>query len=266
MVNANYISPDDILSIATVSAGDRDYKSLPKGLYMSLIQKAVEGLAIDTFFQELRESFDIPENLVLALPKGCFNVKNVYIFSGDECNIGQSHKVWWKRNYFTKGQGYIANDKGNNANDPFFDSHNENLNYANKNLIRYNESSPNSRLFYNIQMGDLMLSSSCKSAGNKVHVHYNGTGGNIGEEPIIPVFIREAVEDYTIEAALRMRMANEPAQARNWQALWNIYNERLHRPYEGSWAKAEYRVKTLNQSQREEMKEYFGRNSWGKGA
>ena len=266
MVNANYISPNDILSIATISAGDIDYKILPKGFYTSLIQKAIEGLAIDTFFQEMRESFDIPENLVLPLPRGCFNVKNIYIFSGDECNIGQSHKVWWKRNYFTKGQGYIANDKGNNGNDPFFDSHNDNMSYANKNLVRAGGNTTDNVLFYNIQMGDLMLSSSCRSAGTKVHIHYNGTGGEIGEAPIIPVFLREAVEDYVTEAALRMRMAKEPATARNWLPLWQIYEGRLNKPYDGSWAKAEYRVKTLNQSQREEMKEFWGRNGWSKGA
>lgn len=265
MVNANYISPDEILSIATVSVGDRDYKALPKGFYVSLIQKAIEGLAIDTFFQELRADFDIPENLVLALPAGCFNVKNIYIFSGDKCGITNSHKVWWKRNYYTQGNGYIANDKGNNNRDPFYFSHNEASNYGNKDLIRYNDTDPERRLFYNIQMGDLMLSSSCKAAGNKVHIHYNGTGGEIGEAPIIPVFLRTAVEDYVCEAALRIRMANEPNNARNWQALWQMYNNRLNQPYEGSWAKAEYRVKSLNQSQREELKEYLGRNSWAKG-
>lgn len=266
MVNANYISPDEILSIATVSVGDRDYKVFPKGFYMSLIQKAVEGLAIDTFFQELRADLDIPENLTIKLPEGCFNVKNIYVFTGNECVIQNSHKVWWKRNYFTKGNGYIANDKGNNRNDPFYDSHNDNLTYgSDKGLMRYGTNSVENRLYYNIQMGDLMLSSSCRSAGNKVHIHYNGTGGAIGEEPIIPVFIREAVEDYVCEAALRMRMANDPMNARTWQALWQVYENRLNKPYDGSWAKAEYRVKSLNQSQRSELAEYLGRGAWGKG-
>lgn len=266
MNTGKYFSPDDIIFMASAMVADRDYKVLPKGFYVSLIQKAFEELAMDTFFQELRANIEFPsDNLTASLPEDCFNVKNVYLFSGDECNINTSVKVYWKRNYFTTGNGFIANDKGNNRDDPFYDNHDLGNRYGNRGLMRGIDQNPLNRYFYNIQMGNIMFSSSCRGVANKVHLHYNGAGVAIGEEPIIPVFLRTAMEDYVIESALRFRMANDPDARNRWTSLWSIYNKRLRDPYDGSWANAEYRVKTLNESQRTELYEYLSRGGWGSG-
>jgi hypothetical protein len=265
MTVGSFVSPDEILSMVTPLVGDKSYDSLPKGFYVSIIQKAVEELAIDTFFQELREDFDFPiDNLTLQLPEGCFNVKNVYVFTGDQCIYSQSHKVWWKKNYFTKGNGYIANNKGSNDGDPFFDNAHLGNTYANRSTMRFDGHNFERLLYYNIQMGNMMFSSSCAEAGTKVHVHYNGTGGAIGEAPIIPTFARVAIEDYVLEYALRYKIAND-ADPRRWQSLYNITVARLKAPYEGSWAKAAYRIRTMNKSQRDELVEYLGRAAWSTG-
>lgn len=267
MNTGSYITSDDILSIAAAMVGDRDYKNLPRGFYYSLIQKAFEELSIDSYFQELRADFEFPyETLTAKLPEGCFNVKNVYIFSGDSCNIESSRKVYWKRNYYTKGQGYIANDTGRNSKDPYYNYRNMPLS-VDKSLIRYdNEQSVNSALFYNIQVGDIMFSSSCRNAGQKVHLHYNGTGCAIGDAPIIPVYFRTAIEDYVIESALRFRIANESGDVRKWQSLYGMYANRLDKEgMNGSWFKAVMRVREMNASQREELAEYLGRGGWANG-
>lgn len=265
-MNTNvYITPQEIISIAAAMAADKDYKSLGYGLYLSLIQKAFEELAIDTFFQELRHDADVPENLVMSLPDGCFNVIDIYVYQGNKCHIGNSRKVWWKRNYYTAGDGFLANDKGNNNfRDPFFANRLPVNNSLARDVRKLDETIPSNALYYNIQMGNLMLSSSCKGAGNKIHIHYNGTGCAIGDVPIIPVFLRTAIEDYVIEAALRYRIAMD-SDPRRWQALWGMYEKRLREPYNGSWEKAEYRVKSMNSSQRYELNEYLSRNAWSTG-
>jgi hypothetical protein len=267
MNTGNYISPDIILSSAAAMAGDRDYKVLPRGFYHALIQEAFEALALDTFFDERRESFDFPnDTLTLPLPTTCFNMKNVYLFSGDICNISSSKKVYWKRNYYTEGNGYIANDKGShNSNDPFYDNHQLGSHYFGNLVYARLGDDVESRLFYNIQAGNIMFSSSCRGQGNKVHLHFNGSGCEIGEAPIIPIFLRTAMQDFVTEAAMRFRMANDPLNAKSWAYLQQLYEKRLKDPYEGSWAKAEYRIKTLNSSQREELKEYLGKGGWGTG-
>jgi hypothetical protein len=266
MTVESYVSINEILSIVTALVDDKDYKSLPRGFYASIVQKAIEELAIDTFFQELRQDIDFPvENLTIDLPSGCFNVKNVYMFTGDQCSYQDSHKVWYKKNYYTTGQGYIANNKGDNKGDPFYDSAYYGNTYGDKSLIRQQgNASLERRLFYNIQMGKMMFSSSCRNAGTKVHIHYNGTGAAIGDALLIPVFARTAVEDYTMEYILRYKIAKD-SDPRRWQALYNITNSRLNKPYEGSWAKAEYRIRSMNESQRRELCEYLSKPAFGSG-
>lgn len=261
----NFISPDVVLSSAAAMCGDREYRVISRGFYMALIQEAFESLALDTFFDEKREDFHLPDDLTLPLPETCFNVKNVYMFEGTICDISKSRKVYWKRNYFTRGVGYIANDKGNqNTNDPFYDNHGDDVHFHGDQTFARMNGNVDERLFYNIQQGNIMFSSSCRGKG-KVHIHYNGTGCKIGDAPIIPIFLRTAMEDYVTEAALRFRMANDPTNFKMWAALQMEYKNRLTAPYTGSWEKAEYRIKNLNSSQREELKEYLSRPAAGSG-
>ena len=267
MNTGNYITPDDILSVASIMSGDKDYKSIPKGFYYSLIQKAFEDLSIDSFFAEKRIDLDLPkDSLSLLLPEDCFNLRNVYVFDGTGCNISNSKKVYWKKNYYTKGNGYIANDKGDNGNDPYFDSHRNA--HQDKSYIRIDSpGNVNSVLYYNVQMGEIMFSSSCRNAGTKIHLHYNSTGCTIGEAPIIPVYFRTAIEDYVIESALRVRIANETGDIRKWQMLYSEYSKRLDKDgMFGSWFKAIMRVKKMNTSQKNELAIYLGRGGWANGA
>ena len=263
----NYINSDIILSKASIMAGDREHKSLPRSFYYALIQQAFEKLALHTFFDEKRANIPLDGGLVYSLPTDCFNVKNVYIFSGTICVISSSRKVWWKRNYFTEGVGYIANDKGRNHRDPFYGNH---TNFNSRDAIehlpgRQNSSNVNSELFYNFQMGNIMLSSQCLGAGQNLHIHYNGTGCPIGEAPIIPIYLREAMEDYVITGALLARMANDSGDIRKWQSLYQTYSAKLNTPFTGSWDRAELIAKSMNSSQRSELSEYLGRGAWQSG-
>jgi hypothetical protein len=239
--------------------GDKDTRILPKGFYLSAIQHAIEALSIDTYFSEKREAFDFPnDTLTLPMPKGCFNLRNIYLFNGNECNIQNSQKVYWKRNYFTKGEGFIANDKGNNFNDPFYDDLDIPTNRYPKGERFRQQSSSSNVLYYNVQMGDIMFSSSCRGVANKVMLHFNNVFTNIEDAPIIPVMFRRAIEDYTCEFALRAMLPTNPEKA----TLWKIYDARLNAPYDGSWAKAENIAKSLHSSQLEELKIYLGRGAW----
>ncbi len=259
--------PSEILFMASAMSGDKEYKIIPRGFYMSLIQEAFRELNISSLFSEKRVDLPMPmDTLTLELPEDCFDVDNIYMFNGDQCVIANSRKVWWKRNYYTEGNGYIANDKGINNRDPFYGSHS--LSHGQDNsLIRVNqENRINNILFYNFQMGNLMLSSSCRAAGTKVHIHYRSTGGEITEAPIIPVYFKTAMEDYVIEAALRFRMANAPSEIRAWSGLQQMYERRLDKEgMNGSWHNAILRSKRMNKSQRQELAEYLSRGAWSVG-
>lgn len=259
MFGNSYTKPDVILSKAAVMVGDRDFKVLPIGFYRGLIQEAFERLALATYFAEKRENITLDGGIVYQLPSDCFDVKNVYIFTGDICNIEKSHKVYWKRNYYTQGNGFLANDKGGrNTQDPFYDDSLRGSKQYGTGLFARDDKDVRNELYYNFQMGNIMISSSCLGMGQKLHIHYHSTGCAIEEAPIIPTFLRAAMQDFVIVEALLAIMANS-SDPRRWQSLWQIHDRKLNAPYTGSWENAEYMAKTLNSSQREELIQYLGR-------
>lgn len=265
----DYITPDELLSNVAVMCGDKAFEKLPYGLYISLMKDAFDELSMDTFFQEKRVDLDFPtENLTLSLPDDCFNIRNVYIFNGDICGVNNSKKLWWKRNYYTTGNGYIANDKGNNFNDPFLQNRSLSPNrIEDKSFIRYDERNRvNDILFYNTQMGNIMFSSSCRGQGTKIHIHYNATAGEITNAPIIPRYFKTALQDYIIVSALKIRMANETSNIRNLQPLLNTYITSLDKEgMYGSWFSAIMRVRNMDSSKKAELSEYLSRGAWATG-
>jgi len=257
----NMISPEEILADVLRLANDESFKDSSKGYYLSLIQQALQELAFDTFFDVRTEFFDFPENLNLPMPLGAFNIREMYLYNGTECNFDTAQNVYWKRNYFTKGNGGLSRDRGtNNSRDPFFQ--NRRLSNGNPSLRRVDSaiSSVNSVYYYNVQNGMIMFSSNARVFG-KVAVVFNGTGGDIGETPFIPQFLREAVKGWMLDPIYRIKMAMSEGGAdfSKWQTLWSMNNDQLRKPYTGTWETAELRIKSMDSKAREDMKEYMSR-------
>lgn len=254
----NMISPEEILSDVLKLANDEDFKDNSKGYYTSLIQQALQELAFDTFFDERTEFFDVPENLNLEMPLGAFNLKQIYLYNGTECNFGNAQNVYWKRNYYTKGSGSLARDNGTgNSSDPFYQSRGG----AGGNPdLRRTGGSVGSTYFYNIQRGMIMLSSNSRSF-QKVAIVFNGTGGDIGEALFIPQFLREAVKGWVLDPVYKVKMAQSlgGADFNKWQTLWSMNESQLRKPYTGIWDNAEYRIKSMDSKARGDMKEYMSR-------
>ena len=166
--------------------------------------------------------------------------------NGDICDIASSTPVWYKANFINgkSGSGYVANNKGNNT-DPF------------TRRLGVDPMLNSGLYYYAIQNGVIMLSSNC---GNyqKLFVHYNGTGGDVGEVPFIPLFLRQAVKDYVTVNALEVRIAeSELSQMSRWSNLLSYHKKNLEEHYDGSWAKAEKRVRKLDMKERKDIKEYM---------
>jgi len=262
MNTGHYVTPQSLIFNAAGNAGDISFDYLPKGFYMSLIRDAFRDLNMASHFSEQRQNIPFPERgLSVDLPDDCFSVKNVYIFSGTECVIEKSKKVYWKNNYYTQGFGSIANNKWNNGNDPIFQS-----NSIITDNIPEDQNIGLDLLYYNIQMNKLMLSSNCRGAGNMIHIHYSGTGSSAFDAPIIPIYFKTAIEDFITEAALRFRMANEPEKAKVFQYLHQIYSNRLDKNgVRGSWHEAIMLARSMNESQRNELNHYLSRGGWATG-
>lgn len=270
-MNSNtFYKPDLLISTIVQNVADEDMRDRSRGFYLTQIAQCLEELSFDTLFNELTTECDFPdETLNLPMPPGAFNMKNIYLFNGDTCNIGNSQIVYWKRNYYTKGEGYLARSKNSNR-DTFYQPNGNILDFHTSNAINDNSannprnqargSSVENTYYFNIQNGMIMFSSACRGYA-MVALHYNGVPTDIGDEPVIPNFLRQVVIDYVSEAALRTKMAKEPQR---WQFLWSTYDKRLNKdgtygPYKGSWHEALMRVTLMDEAERNSLKEYLTR-------
>ena len=240
----NYVTVNEILADVLKVVQDSDFRVNSPGWYTSQVRQALEELAFETYFDERTIQLDIPDNRRIEMPKGMFNIINMYLFNGDECDINRSTPVYYKKNFINSksGRGYVANQKGDNNGDPFYKQTSDG-------------NSPTAIYYYAVQNGTIMLSS---NAGNyqKVFIEYSGTGGDIGEAPFIPIFLRQAVKDYVAVNALEVRVAEAPlAELNRWSAILAYHKRNLDDEYEGSWAKATRRVKKLDFKERKDIKE-----------
>jgi hypothetical protein len=264
----NFCTIEEILHDVTNQVDDERMEFLSKGFYVSQIQQCLEELAFETFFDKQQMDFNMPKDRILDLPAGFWNPEIVYVFYGDSCVVGRSQKVWWKRNFNSRKTGYFGINKGFNPSDPFLDNNglwqNRRLLEPNDlNLIRYRSNFENN-YYYNIVNGQMHFSLKCATF-EKIHIEFHGTGCPIGEVPFIPLFFRQTVKDYVCEVGLRIRLAKDKDP--RWKNLWTIYDRNLnkygdHGFCKGSWYNAEYRMKTMNASDRNDLKEYLSRNAW----
>lgn len=240
----NFVTVNEILADVLTVVDDESFKLNSKGYYTSQVQQALEELAFESFFDEQSASFDIPKNLRIDIPRGAFNIKNMYLFNGDECNITNSVPVYIKQNFINapSGQGYVANNKGVNG-----------LDKIQSDTAR--EQVPNNLFFYGVQNGMIMLSSNC-SAYDKLFIQYNGIGQDINDSPIVPLFLRQAVKDYVIIKALQVKIAKVPqAEFQRWLMILNIHKESKGNDFSGTWAEAQRRVRRLDDKERNDIKE-----------
>ncbi len=258
----SFVTVNHILADVLRLVKDDDFRVQSKGWYTSQIQQALEELSFDTYFNELNEDFAVPEDLRLPMPKGAFNIRQIYLFNGTKCVIGQnSQVVYHKRNYFTGGKGFLSRNKLNTNNrDPFYRNETSPHNVRNRAAKGDDARAITDLYFYNVQNGLIMLSESAKRF-ERIFIVFNGVSTDIGEAPAIPSFLRQAVKDFTAEKALQMRMSDAIGTAafNSWQTLWSITNNSLTKAFDGSWAKAEHRVRALDSKEREDLKEYLSK-------
>lgn len=257
----DFISVDTMVASVVRLVGDIDTKKIPKGRYESFAYRALLDLSIDTFFNKKRIDAPVPHDLQYELPANTFNVKEVYVYNGDTCNFSSAQKVWYKPNYFTRGNGFFAKNRGQaNTIDPFYPANRELVHLNNSNvMVRREDKLAQRLLYYSIENGVVYLSPSCRSYQN-IHVVAYGTNTTIGEVPLIPLMLQNAVEDYCCEFATRELINIEPQK---YAVMNRIYSDRMQKSgMNGSWHEAVMRIKRMDKGQRDDWAEYYSRWSW----
>lgn len=241
----SFISPNFIVSEIAKKSGDSSFEFDTKGEYLTIVQEALTELSFDTYFLEVHKTFELEEGCSkLTLPSGFFNVKKIYGHNSEECIISNSENIWFKTNY----RNGMSRNTGRGSEDPFF------LNRGGVNK------DPHHLYYCGMANGVIHLSPSC-SKFNHITVFANGLVADIGDSPVVPSFFRQAVIDYGVVNIITARIAGakENDMISKWQFTYNHHKERLDKEYDGSWAKAEYRVKNMDRKAREDYKVYFER-------
>ena len=245
MNTADYISHDIILHDALMSLNDAELRSgFSRGWYVGVIQRALEELAQDTFFDKRTIDVKLPTSgaIVIPIPENIFNVQYMYIWNGSCCTPSSSQKVWWKRNFNNKGNGtgYLSDmkDAAQATFDPFipmFFPQFETIYYA------------------NIQEGKIMFSATCSGFGN-VSIICNGFGGAIGDKPAIPKFFRQTIIDFVRVEHFKAMASREP---RVYRVMLEEARRDLGDNHNGSWKKARIRISSMQTFEKKSMEEYF---------
>ncbi len=247
----NMITPEAILADILMYFQDEDYFLFSKGYYMSQMQQALQEISIETLFQEVTKDISINGKLRIPIPEGCYNLREIYVYNGDNCSIENLKNVYWKRHYQTNGDGngYTAENNEQNTSDPFFP--NFDAEYMGSNV---NES--NSLYYFNVVKGVIHLSQSCVGYAT-MRVVFNGILTEIGDIPTIPVIFREAVKQWVVVSCLKSLRARGDDKYKIWRDLYKEEYQTLIMPYDGVWDKAKLRAERLDIKKLRDMREYL---------
>lgn len=233
---AGSVSPDEIISDVSMMVDDEPMKAFSYGFYLSQVQQALSELAFDTLFDERTIVTPMPANGILPMPPGIVNLDGIYLFNGNNCGASGVQKVWYSVRYFRYGGAMFKDQRGVNGNDPIM----EDTITGQGNLY-----------FYGQRHSEYHFSDACSGFENLL-IKYRGMGCNIGDQPIIPHELRQAVKNYVAMAVLQVRFAQEPLRWRE------VYNE-IKRSHHGG--NGNFDVGTWRQAQRRMQDEDFGSNN-----
>lgn len=236
--NSNMVSVEQILSDVLRLVDDEPMRKFSKGYYTSLIQQSLEKLSFHTYMTKQIEYFDYATQI--DIPANCWNVREVYLYNGDCCDISTAQNVWWKRNY----RGNAANRVTKNTVDNFIAP------YSYEDNVFY----------YNADGGKIYFSSAC-AGYEKVMVVFNGIQSPIGTTPIIPIQLRQTVIDMVvIEAFARLKSRlNNPKEAQMYRALYSDAYQRLYDKATGSWWTAINFANSMDTHSRQALLEYLSK-------
>jgi hypothetical protein len=190
----NYISINNVLADILVILDDESQSKLTPGFYIAAVKNCLDDLGFESPFHEVVTDTLMPADLILDMPVGCYNLKQINIFTGTPDDIQYSENVYWKKRAKTQGKdtGFTSDVHHYNVSDPFF-------------RVAINEYS---LYYFSIQNGQMYLSDACQYF-EYVRTVYDGMASkNLTTVAMIPPEVRKAVVLWVTEkcaGALKMR-------------------------------------------------------------
>ena len=202
----DYISIQEILADVLVALNDEDQHLLTPGFYNATVKLGLDSMGYDIPFLEV-PPFDVemPDDLMIPMPKGCYNLRSITIYTGTPDDVGYVENVYWRKNARNrgKGTGFTARVNAYNISDPFIRV------YVNEYSLYY----------FTVQNGVIHLSDACQYY-DYVRLVYNGIPSkNLDSVKMIPPQLQEALVLYTVERCagfLKLKDNKNLSHLKNW--------------------------------------------------
>lgn len=239
----DFISPEEILADVLPAVNDEDFKLLRRGWYLRQIKNGLRKLNYEAPFLEYHIDLAMPSNLILDLPTGIWNIRDIYVWNGENCVISEANRVHHKSNFISNGYqaGYTARNKSGQY-DTFINPF----------------QSDTSVLFYNQQNGAIMFSDSCVGY-SYVRIVYNGTIESLNSVKFIPPFCREALTGFVVERSFFTLQGRDA----NYNRLWIYAKQDLYNPLgpmePSKWDLCIRLMKNLDKKFGDDLKEYLSK-------
>jgi hypothetical protein len=222
---------------------DTDFKLLSPGFYKRKVREGLDELNYTTFFDTRFIDYDFPTSMQLMMPSGAFNIREVYVYNGDCCEVGEMQTVFYKKQFVGKGRsgttavGYVSPNNPNNIS-PLFS----------------NATSDTGVCFFNVDNGRILFSDSCANYEH-VRIVFNGTASDLDSSKVIPPFCKVGLASYVTERALFALKSKDPNRYRlMWVDSKNDLNEK--------WRDCCYRVRRMSFKQRKDLAEYLSKMNY----
>lgn len=242
----NFLSIQEVLADALVQLGDKEQRKLTPGFYRAQVKYGLDELGFDTLFYEVVDDEPLPDNLIVPMPKGAYNLKGLRIYTGTPDNVGYVCNVYWRRNAQTRGKdtGVIANVNLGTTHDPFI-------------------SAPfwmrGGAYWFNIQNGLLRLSDSCADYDYVQAVYSGIPSGNLDAMKMVPPEVRKALVLWVVEKCAGVLKAED----NRYRVIQIDASAQLDEyGFNGAWQEAKRRLRDLDKKKLQDVLEYHAKMNY----
>jgi hypothetical protein len=282
--SSDFISVDEVVSEAASFLRDEEFThGLGKTFYEMLAHRAIEDLALNTFFQTVTKDiydWNACGTLIISTPKNLFNIKGLFLFnsscdkkrcgtdndqcadsSTDNCNqnancgddVGEcckSKSCWtefqeahWKRNFNRFGSTGVKTAK-------IAPGHYDKVYLTER-------GAPSGLIYFGMQNGEMCFSDNANCYKN-LRIIANGFGTDNDKLPIIPRELRRVIVDTIKYKGCIAIMPTHPEYGNMYKVYYNeLYGDgSIQNP--GSYLAARRFIISMNSKQRNDLFEYFG--------
>jgi len=242
----NFLSLQEVLADVLVAMDDKEQRKLTPGFYRAQVKYGLDDLGFEAKFFEVTVDELLPDDLIVQMPVGSYNLKNIHIYTGTPDNVGIVENVYWRRNVQTRGKdtGVVANVNLGNISDPFI-------------------SAPfwmrGGAFWFSVQNGLIRLSDSCQYY-DYTRMTFNGIpSGHLDEAKMVPPEVRKALVLWVTEkCASSLKLTDNRYRAVQVDAAAQLDEY----GFNGAWHQAKMRLIDLDAKKLRDIMEYNARMNY----